>query len=358
MPLISIIVTLLIFTIIVVVHEYGHFIAARKNGILVEEFAVGMGPKIIGWQRGDTLYTIRALPIGGYCKMMGMEDDGANDERSFNSKKVWQRMTVIIAGVVMNFLLAVVLAAILISSTVLQTTNIMEVVPGSPAEVAGIMPGDRLVRIDGRRVHSFEYISHHLARSAGEPVDIVVRRSGANQSVNLTPNFENGRFMMGVRLEIKAGLFIGGADNIATAGPLETLRAAWGLSMYSVTLVLDGLSMLVNRQVGIGDLAGPIGVGQVVDTQLQAAAQSPAPVRAAFLFSVNMALLLSANLAVLNLLPLPALDGGRLIFLIIEGVRRKPLPPEKEGWIHMAGFVLVLGLALLVAFNDILRIVS
>jgi len=356
--LISIIVTLLIFTIIVVAHEYGHYIVAKKNGILVEEFAVGMGPKIIGWQMGDTLYTIRALPIGGYCKMLGMEDDGAGDPRSFNAKRVWQRMAVIFAGVVMNFLLAVVLGVILISSTFLQTTIVQDVIPGAPAEAAGMLAGDRLLSVGGRMVHSFEYISHHLARSGGEPLDIVVRRDGSRQTLNLNPNFENGRYVMGIHLELKTGLFAPRANDFQVAGPIETLRGAWGLSMYSITLVFDGLSMLINRQVGIEEMAGPIGVGQIVDSQLQAAAQSPAPLRAAFLFSVNMAMLLSANLAVLNLLPLPALDGGRLIFLFIEAVRRKPLPPEKEGWIHMAGLVLVLGLAIMVAFNDILRIVS
>lgn len=357
MPLVSVIVTLLIFTVIVVVHEYGHFIAARKNGILVEEFAVGLGPKLIGWHRGDTLYTIRALPIGGYCKMMGMEDDGTSDTRSFNSKKVWQRMSVILAGVVMNFLLAVVLGAILISSTFLRTTVVNNVIEGTPAEAAGILPGDRLLSINGRIVHSFEYIGHHINRSGGEPINIALRRDGSRQTLTLTPVFEQGRFFIGIGTEVRTGAFAPRAEGFRVAGPVDTIRGAWGLSLYSVTLVLDGLSMLISRQVGLEDLAGPIGVGQVVDSQLQAAAQSPAPLRSGFLFSVNMALLLSANLAVLNLLPLPALDGGRLIFLIVEGVRRKPLPPEKEGWIHMVGFVLVLGLALMVAFNDILRIV-
>jgi len=356
-PLASVIVTLLIFTVIVVVHEFGHFIVAKKNGILVEEFAVGMGPKIIGWQRGDTLYTIRALPIGGFCKMLGMEDDGSNDSRSFNSKKVWQRLAVIVAGVVMNFLLAVVLGSILISTTFLRTTVIEEVIPGTPAESAGLLPGDRLLRINGRGVYSFEYIAHHLNRAGSEPVDIVIRRDGRRETVNLTPAFGQGRYYIGIQPEFKTGFFGERTEGFAIAGPIDTFRGAVGLSMYSVTLVLDGLSMLVSRQVGLDDMAGPIGVGQIVDMQLQAAAQSPAPIRSALLFSVNIAMLLSANLAVLNLLPLPALDGGRIIFLLIEGVRRKPLPPEKESWIHLVGFVLVLGLAAVVAFNDILRIV-
>ena len=357
MPVVSVIVTLLIFTIIVVVHEFGHYIVAKKNGILVEEFAVGLGPKIIGWHRGDTLYTIRALPIGGYCKMLGMEDDGSSDPRSFNSKKVWQRLSVIAAGVVMNFLLAVVLGSILISTTFLRTTVIYDILPGTPAERAGILPGDRLLRINGRSVHSFDYIGRHLNQAGGEPVDIVLRRDGARQTVTLTPAFGQGRYYMGIRTEVKSGFFGERTDEFAVAGPVETLRGAVGLSMYSVTIVLDGLSMLINRQIGLDDMAGPIGVGQVVDSQLQVAARSPEPLRSAFLFSVNLAMLLSANLAVLNLLPLPALDGGRIIFLIIEGVRRKPLPPEKEGWIHLVGFVLVLGFAAVVAFNDILRIV-
>jgi len=358
----STIITLLIFTVIVVAHEYGHFIVARKCGILVEEFAVGLGPKIIGWQRGETLFTIRAVPLGGFCKMLDGEADKPSGPRAFNSKKVWQRIAVCLAGVVMNFLLAVVLGALLISFSSMSTTTVASVVPDSPAERAGLMPGDRLIRIDGSLVHSFEHIGRSLSRSGGEQIDIVIRRDGSRQTVSLAAEpgvnvFGHPGYFMGISTESRAGFLSPVREYFPVAGPIEMLRGAFGLSVYSVTMVLDGLSMLVTRQVDVGDMAGPLGVGQMIDTGLQVTVETEEPVRTTAMFIIQVAMLLSANLAVLNLLPIPALDGGRIVFLIIEGVRRKPLPAEKEGWIHLAGFVFVIGLAILILFNDILRIV-
>ena len=359
MPITSTVVTLLIFTIIVVAHEFGHFIVARKNGILVEEFAVGLGPKLIGWQPGETLFTLRLIPLGGYCKMLDGDEENINNPRAYNSKKVWQRMAVCFAGVTMNFLLAVVLGSIIISTTSINTTTITHVLPNTPAEAAGFLPGDRLVRIDGRRVRSFQDIGRFINMSGAQQIDIVVRRDGALQTIPVTPRYEAAfdSYMLGIS-PVRAGFLSPRRAYLPVAGPIQTLGGGLELSVYSVRLVLDGLSMLINRQVDVGDMAGPLGIGQAINHNLQAAAATEAPARSMFLSSVYIAMLLSANLAVLNLLPIPALDGGRLIFLIIEGVRRKPLPPEKEGWIHFAGFVLVLGLAVLITFNDILRIIG
>jgi len=367
MPIASTIITLLIFTIIVVVHEFGHFVVARRNGILVEEFAVGLGPKIIGWQRDETLFTIRAIPLGGYCKMLDGDPDAPYDERAFNSKKVWQRIAVCLAGAVMNFLLAMVLGAILFSTAgvALRTTTIYSVQSGSPAEAAGILPGDRILRIGESRISSFEQIGSALERSGGEQINVVVRRDGSRQTFPLTPeqvvNERTGSssFCMGIIVEARVG-FLSPTREYAqvVANPIETMQAAWIISINSVANVVEGLSMLVRRQVGMDDMFGPIGIGQVVDMNLQAAVETEQPVQNMLIFGVHIAMVLSASLAVLNLLPIPALDGGRIIFLLIEGVRRKPMPQEKEGWIHLAGFVLVMGLAVWVAFNDILRIIG
>jgi len=366
MPVTSTIITLLIFTIIVVVHEYGHFIVARKNGILVEEFAVGLGPKVIGWQRGETLFTIRAIPLGGYCKMLDGDPDAPYDKRAFNSKKVWQRISVCLAGAVMNFLLAMILGAILFSTSgePLSTTTIYSVQSGSPAEAAGIMPGDRILRIGGSRISSFRQIGRALERSGGEQIDVVVRRDGNRHTFPLTAeqviNEQTGSssFFMGVVVEPRVGFLSPAREYEQVANPIETMQAAWMISINSVANVVEGLSMLVRRQVGMGDMFGPIGIGQVVEMNLQAAVETEQPVQNMLIFGVHIAMVLSASLAVLNLLPIPALDGGRIIFLLIEGIRRKPMPPEKEGWIHLAGFVLVMGLAVVVAFNDVLRIIG
>jgi len=363
MPLTSTIVTLLIFTVIVVVHEWGHFIVARRNGVLVEEFAVGFGPILLSWQRGETLFSIRAIPLGGYCKMLDGEPDEINDPRAFISKSVWQRISILIAGSIMNFLLAVLLGVILISATFVSTTSVATVISNSPAEAAGIMPGDRIVRIDGSTVHSFEHIGRALTRAGGNEIDIVIRRDGFRQTFSLAAEYTyneatgQSRYLMGISIVTRAGFLSPMREYAEVATLAETLRGAWGLSVYSVTMVLDGLAMLASRQVGMDDMLGPIGVGQVIDTNLQAAVEAQVPVRNMAMFGVQIAMLLSANLAVLNLLPIPALDGGRITLLTIEGIRRKPLQPEREGWIHLAGFAIVIGLAVMIAFNDILRIV-
>jgi len=363
MPITSTIVTLLIFTIIVVAHEWGHYIVARKHGVLVEEFAVGMGPMLFSWQRGETLFSIRAIPLGGYCKMLDGEVDEDHDPRAFISKKVWQRIAILIAGSFMNFVLAVVLGIVLISSTFVSTTTVSSVMPNLPAEAAGIVPGDRILRIDGSTIHSFEHIGRALTRAGGDEIDVVIRRDGTRLTIPLAAEYVvdeelgTSRYMMGIAMEIRAGFFSPLREFLDVADPIETIRGAWGMSVYSVTMVIDGLSMIVRRQVDMDDVLGPIGVGQAIDTTLQAAVDAEIPVRSMALFVVQIAILLSANLAVLNLLPIPALDGGRIVFLIIEGIRRKPLPEEKEGWIHLAGFALVIGLAVMIAFNDILRIV-
>ena len=362
MTIVSTIVTLLIFTVIVVVHEYGHFVAARKNGIMVEEFAVGMGPVIFSRKKGETLYSIRAFPIGGFCKMLGEEDE-SDDPRSFSSKKVWQRIVVCMAGVVMNFLLAVVLGCIIISATSMRTPLITDVIDGNPAQIAGILPGDRILKIDGKKIWAHDYVGHYLGIVGSNPVEIVLERNGSRVSTVLTPYAEplsNGvlKYYMGVIVENKVGFFSNEKGEYETAGFAETVKGAFGQSLFYVSTVIDGVSQLFQRKVDADDLLGPIGMGQIVDSGLREAVQmeEESAMRDFTIFAVRLAMLLSANLAVMNLLPIPALDGGRIVFLIIEGVRRRPIDPEKEGWIHLAGFALVMLLGILVAFNDIRRI--
>ena len=293
--------------------------------------------------------------------MLGEEDE-SNDPRSFSSKKVWQRIVVCLAGVVMNFLLAVVLGIILISSTELRTVVITDVADDTPAQTAGILPGDKILKINGKNIWTYEYISHSLRAVGSNPTEIILQRDGSKVSVMLTPyaiEFEGGftNYYMGVVVERKAGIFSESKGEYSTAGIVETVKAAFGQSVFYVSTVVDVLSQLIQRQVSTNDLMGPIGVGQIVDINLQAAVQAEeSAVRSFTEFAIELAMLLSANLAVMNLLPIPALDGGRIIFLIIEGVRRRPIDQEKEGLIHLVGFALVIGLAVFVAFNDIRRI--
>ena len=362
MTIVSVIVTLLIFSLIVVVHEYGHFIAARKNGILVEEFAVGMGPILLSRKKGDTLYSIRAFPLGGFCKMLGEEDGDTSDSRSFSSKTVWQRIVVCLAGVVMNFLLAVVLGCILISITGISSTVVKEVFDGYPAQTAGLMPGDKIIKINGKNVLVYEYIGLYLRAGDGNTVEVTFERAGDKITVPITPYavpLEGGyvNYYIGVGVERKAGFFASEKSDFQTVGLAEMVKGAFGKSVFYVSATFDSLSQLFRQKVKVDDLRGPIGMGQIVDMGLQAAVEQKESQVISFLsFVIDMAMLLSANLAVMNLLPIPAIDGGRIVFLIIEGVRRRPVDPDKEGLVHLIGFALVIGLAIFVAFNDIRRI--
>ena len=266
----------------------------------------------------------------------------------------------------MNFVLAVVLGAVFISATTVGTTIVDRVIPGSPAEIAGVMPGDRILSMGGSPTRSFEHISRALNRSGGNEIDIVVRRDGSRVTMPLTAaytTFESGQtgYFMGIFSDRRAGFLNPMRQYYPAASVVDTLNGAWWVSVDSVVAVFDSLTMLFTGQANVSDMYGFIGVGHVINEGLQATVTQPEPianpVAAMVTFGLRIAILLSASLGILNLLPIPALDGGRIVFLLIEGIRRKPLSAEKEGWIHLAGFVLVIGLAIIVAFNDIVRII-
>lgn len=339
----GIVLAILIFGFIVFFHELGHFLLARKNGIDVHEFWIGMGPTIWHKQVGKTDYCLKILPIGGAC-VMGEDDADDISEGSFNSKSPWRRISVIAGGPVFNFILAFLCSAVFVAIAGSDRPVISQVEDNSPAQEAGLQAGDKIVKINGKKVHLFREVSMYNQFHQGETMKVTYERGGERAVTSVTPEpDETGYYLMGV---VSSGYEKGGVFDTLVYGVYEV--------KYWISMTIEGLADLVTGKVGINQLSGPVGVVDAVDTTYKMSKSGGALL--VLLNMLRMAVLLSANLGVMNLLPLPALDGGRLVFLFIELVRGKRVPPEKEGYVHMAGMLLLLGLMGLVMFNDIKRI--
>ena len=353
--IISLLISLLIFGILVMVHEWGHFYFARKNGIFVEEFALGMGPLLLSKKdKTGTLYSIRLLPIGGYCKMLG-EDTENSEEGSYQSKSVFARMSVIVAGSFMNFVLSFVFALILVSVNGFASLNVSSVIENTPAYEAGLLPGDRITHINNRRIFVFADISFFLSNNGSQPMDISINRNGQSMTLyNVSPaRTPAGAYLIGFVSTPRAGL--GGHEFIESASIGQILMQSINLTLHYTRIIGQGLIQLITFNLPMDDIGGPVRIvgliGEVYQESAQAAAETGSWVVISNMMSI--AALLSANLGLFNLLPFPALDGGRLVFLTIEAIRGKQINQEKEGLVHLVGFVLLLGLIAVVFFNDI-----
>lgn len=342
----GIILAILLFSAIVIFHELGHFLLAKKNKIRVDEFSLGLGPTIFGKQFGETKFSLKLLPFGGAC-MMGEDDVDDMSEGSFNSKSVWARMSVIVAGPVFNLILAWILCMIIIGWTGYRAPIVSNVTDGYSAQEEGIEPGDVIKKIGGKSVHIWNDISLYNMMHAGtKSVEVKYERDGKDYTVVLEPKQNEG--------DAFPLLGITGGEMVRP-GLFGTVRYGAYTVKYWIKYTVDSLKMLISGKVGVKDLSGPVGIVSAVDNVYQEAA--PAGMVVVILNLLNIGVLLTANLGVMNLLPLPALDGGRLVFLIIEAVRGKRVPPEKEGMVHFAGFVLLMALMVVIMFNDILKLV-
>ena len=340
----GIILAILVFGLIIFVHEFGHFLLAKVNGIRVHEFAIGMGPKLFGFEKGETKYAIRLLPIGGYCAM-GEDDVDDVSEGSFNSKSVWARMSVVVAGAIFNFILAFIFAVIIVGFTGYDEPVISGTVEGFPAEVAGMEAGDKIVELNHKKVHVWREITYHNMFHPGEEVTITYEREGERYEITITPQKdEEGNYLMGVTSPASYK-----KANIGTALQYGVYEVR-----FWIKTTIESLKMLVTGVVGADQLSGPVGIVNVVDDTYQQSKEHG--VLVVILNLLNIGILISANLGVMNLLPFPALDGGRLVFLIVEAIRGKRIPPEKEGFVHGIGMVLLLILMAYVLFNDVMRL--
>lgn len=339
----GIILALLLFSFIVFFHELGHFLLARKNGVYVEEFCIGMGPTIVSKKGKETKYSIKLLPIGGAC-MMGEDDVENTDERSFNNKSVWARISVIAAGPIFNFILAFILSVIIVGWIGYDKAEIGSIIPNSAAQEAGLQKGDVITEINGKNIHLFRELSVYNQFHQGEKLTLEYRRNGKTYESTLIPKKnEQGQYLIGVT-----------QGKYKKANAFTALQYGVYEVKYWIDTTLQSLKMLFTGKIGMDQLSGPVGIVDVVGDAYEA---NKAYGVSSVIFSlINLSILLSANLGVMNLLPLPALDGGRLVFLFVEAIRGKRVPPEKEGMVHFAGLMLLFGLMIFVLFNDIKRL--
>lgn len=340
----GIILAILVFSLIVFVHELGHFLLAKMNKIRVDEFSIGMGPRLLSTVKGETRYSLKLFPIGGSC-MMGEDDVDDMSEGSFNSKSVWARIAVVAAGAVFNFILAFIFAVIIVGYTGYDEPVISGVLPGYSAEAEGMQEGDRIVRMNGKKINVWREVTYYNMFHAGETVELVYERDGEKYEVTIVPKQdEDGNYLMGVTSPAQYK-----KANVFTAIQYGVYEVKFWIST-----TLESLKMLITGSVGVDQLSGPVGIVDVVDDTYQQSKEYGAVV--VLMQMLNIGILLSANLGVMNLLPLPALDGGRLVFLVIEAIRGKRVAPDKEGMVHFVGMMLLFALMIFVLFNDLNRI--
>lgn len=340
-------VAILFFGLLISIHELGHFTFAKLFKVKVNEFALGMGPAIFKKKKGETLYALRLLPIGGYVSMEG-EDEESQDENAFNHKKVWQRLVIVAAGAIMNLILGVVIVATILSmDSLIGTTKIHSFHENATSAQSGLQAGDELLEIDGHRLFSDMDISFLMTRSDDGVFDMVVRRDSEKVELNdvAFKTTKEGELTL-----IEYDFIILGEKPTV----LNVITGAFKQTVSIARLVWLSLFDLITGQYGLTDLSGPVGTVNVIADAAAGAVSS----KDGLITALTMMAFVSINIGVFNLLPLPALDGGRLFFLFIEGIRRKPINPKYEGYVHGAGLVLLLLLMLVVTFNDILTLIK
>ena len=342
---------IVIFGAVVIAHEFGHFLLAKANGIHVVEFSVGKGPSLVSVKKGGTRYALKLFPIGGACMFEGedglAEKDGEPGEGSFLKAPVWGRISTVVAGPLFNFILAFIIAFIVVNMAVLRDPVATQVVEGGGAEAAGLQDGDLIISLNGERIRMYQEISLYMqATYRGGDLKVVYERDGERYTTTLTPQYDeaSGIYMLGVA----------NSDFVKPKG-LATFRYAWYEMRYSVKATYKSLSMLFQGRVSRKDVAGPVGIAVNVVGKTYEAAKSYGW-QSVLLSMLNITLLLSVNLGILNLLPIPALDGGRLVFLLVEVIRGKPVPPEKEGMVHFVGLMFFMVLMVFIFFNDLSNI--
>lgn len=380
--MVTAVVTILIFLVMITLHEFGHFVAAKATGVGVLEFSVGMGPAIFKKQGKNTLYSVRIFPIGGYCSLLG-ENGGSDEAGAFCNQKLWKRFLVVSAGAIVNLVLGFILFAVIVGISGPFASNVIDSVDErSYLSEVGVMPGDRIVAINGHKVNFYQDIQLYSDEFAdGSDLELTIRRDGKKKKLTVKPSFEERtityneasaeviEFINGIEKrttesytepipEEYAGKTFSGSRYImgfvarreeVTAANI--LPQAWYYMSYVTRSIYTALMDLITGSAGLDSVSGPVGVAGVVDSAMESGEYR----------GINILLIvamLTVNLGIFNLLPLPALDGGRLFFMLIELVRGKPVSPEKEGMVHTIGLILLLVLAVVICFNDILKLIG
>lgn len=342
-----------VFGSMILIHEFGHYIVAKMCGVKVIEFSMGFGPQILGYRGKETLYALRIIPLGGYVKLHGMDADvdqngnpvvaSVHDPRSFMNKPVWQRMAVIVAGPLMNFVLAIILFvgvfAYLGEPTAGSANIVGSLVQGKPAAAAGIQAGDKVVAVNGEPTPDWAALTGIIHARPEQVLTVTVERAGSGErqtmSITTEKDSQTGNGLIGIGPEV---IYV----------HASILQAAWlGIERTAefTKFIIVALVQMVTGQIE-ADVGGPVMIAQVIGEGVQEGVAS----------LLRLTGILSIQLGLLNLFPIPALDGSRLVFLLVEGVRGKPLNPEKENMIHLVGFVLLMGLMIVITYKDVLRL--
>lgn len=347
----TIVFFIIIIGLLITSHEFGHYIVGKSCGARVNEFTVGFGPKLLSFYRGETLFCLRLLPFGGACIFDGAEEaldpDSTLDEHSLPNLPPLKRAATLVAGPFANFLLSFLLALILVGFTGVDMPVIGEVVEGSAAEEAGLKSGDMIKKIDGEHIHLYREVSMISSLyTGGKSMNIEYERDGVRNTVVLTPRYseEDGRYYIGIRA---------GAEYL-DCNPLQIFQYGLYEVQYSMRYTVRSLGMLFTGKIGIDSLSGPVGMAEVVNETYEEV--KPYGLTSVILTMMNLLLLLSINVGIINLLPLPAFDGGKLIFACIELVTGKRVPPQKEAIVHLVGTVAIVVLMVVVMYHDIARL--
>jgi regulator of sigma E protease len=347
------ILAIIAFGLMIAIHELGHFAAAKALNVKVNEFAIGMGPKLFSKQGKETLYSLRLLPFGGFCAMEG-ENDASADERSFSAQKRRRRIVILAAGGVFNLVAAFIIVVFLsFQADAFVGSTITGLFDDHPLEGPhGLMAGDQIISVNGERVFYMNDFSLFMQLAGDENVDLVIRRDGQRVELNNFPLYRR-EFMRDGEIELRFGLMF----EVIEATPMQSLRYALYSTMNYVRIVRISLVQLFSGLVGFDGIAGPV---QLVAVMGDIGQQAPTP-GAALLGILNLVAFIMVNLAIMNFLPIPALDGGRIVLIvlswIIEKIIRKPLDPKYEGYINTGALVLLIGLMVFVLFNDVISLI-
>lgn len=350
---VNIILAVILFGVLIFVHELGHFLTAKMCGVGINEFSIGMGPAIFSRVGKDEVkYSVRLLPIGGYVSMVGEDESVDNPklvDKALDKKPIWQRFIVISAGSFMNLLLGCVIMTCLVlafDSFPTNTVDRINVISAETGELLtefrGIKPGDEIVKIGRERVHVYSELSYEIMRVGQEPTDVTVKRNGETVVIEgvVFPTFTENGLVFG-----NSAFFV---PTFAPKNAGNVIYEAFFRSTGTVKMIWSSLIDTISGRYGTEAISGPVGIVSEIGETAKMGVSS------LFYFLV----LISMNVGICNLLPLPALDGGRLVFLVLELIRGKPVKPEHEGYVHFAGMVLLLGLMAFVTYNDIVRLIS
>ncbi|MGF7397190.1 RIP metalloprotease RseP [Thermoanaerobacterium thermosaccharolyticum] len=329
-----VVVSVIVLSILVTIHEFGHFIVAKLSGTKVNEFAVGFGPKIFSKKYGETEYSFRLMLFGGFCALAG-EDETSNDKRAVTNQPWYTRLGIFAAGPLMNILLTFILLVIVFYIVGSPVPIVGSVLSGYPAEKAGIIPGDKIVMVNNTKINDWDTLQNIINSNSGIKLKFTIERDNVILTKSIVPTYDKNasKPMIGIVPQYKRSLLLAFSTGTKQA-------------IFFSKMIILSLYMLITGKVSANDLMGPVGIVQAIGSEA----------KSGILNLMTFAALISVNLGLFNLLPFPALDGGRILFVLIEKIRGKPVDPEKEGFVHYIGFILLIALMIFATYRDLIRI--